>query len=331
MSGGRYPALGVILGPVSGDLACRDFDEADAYHAWTVDFPDLARTLPTVETARGFHVYFTAKVDKTTHYTDGELRGARSLCVLPPSPHPDGEHQYRWIVDLPDGTPLEVDPEASGLVGSRAEQSRLSKPSRHSILIAKGLHGDVQKAISRTLPNGPRQRNDQIFLFARALKAIPGFADCSAEVMRPYVEQWHTQALPFIATKPFLETWLDFHVGWRNAHTPLGSNPLLEALEAARVNPVADFPYTEERFRLLVAWCREMQARTLEPDQTFWISVRDAEEHLGIAIATASTWLRLLEIEGWIVTVEKGGTPKNRRKATRFRYIRNHAAKEPEK
>ena len=30
---GRYPALGVILGPVSGDLACRDFDEADAYRA----------------------------------------------------------------------------------------------------------------------------------------------------------------------------------------------------------------------------------------------------------------------------------------------------------
>ena len=330
---GRYPALGVILGPVSGDLACRDFDEKNAYYAWTVDFPDLAKTLPTVETARGFHVYFTAKADKTTHYTDGELRGARSLCVLPPSPHPDGIHQYRWIVPLPDGIPPKADPEVSGLVGSRAEQSIRSIPSipsipsNQSIPIARGLQGHVQKAILRTLPNKPGQRNTQIFRFARALKAIPGLADCGAEAMRPYVDQWYSQALQFIATKTFPDTWYDFQVAWLNVHTPLGSNPLAEALEAAKANPIPDFPYTEEKFRLLVAWCREMQARTLEADQTFWISVRDAEEHLGISKSTASTWLRLLELEGWIKTVEKGGTAKNHRKATRFRYIGDDRAK----
>jgi len=57
----------------------------------------LARTSPTVETARGRHVYFRGDFDGVQHLAGGELRGARSYCLLPPSLHPDGVN-YRWII-----------------------------------------------------------------------------------------------------------------------------------------------------------------------------------------------------------------------------------------
>src|SRR5437667_3928810 len=40
--------LAVILGSVSGGLACRDFDDADAYRRWAANHSDLANVLPTV-------------------------------------------------------------------------------------------------------------------------------------------------------------------------------------------------------------------------------------------------------------------------------------------
>jgi len=118
---GKYPALAVVLGPVSGHLACRDFDQPGAYEAWAQQNPALAATLPTVRTRRGYHVYFTADVEKTILFTDGELRGARSLCVLPPSGHPEGG-AYKWSVPLADGAPPALSPEQAGLLGESVKQ-----------------------------------------------------------------------------------------------------------------------------------------------------------------------------------------------------------------
>src|SRR5262245_5123615 len=54
--------VAVVNGRVSGChgrgcLCCRDFDDADAYARWSAEHPELARTLPTVRTFRGYHVY----------------------------------------------------------------------------------------------------------------------------------------------------------------------------------------------------------------------------------------------------------------------------------
>jgi hypothetical protein len=50
--------LAVVLGVVSGGLACRDFDLESSYDRWATSHRDLAKTLPTVETQRGFHLYY---------------------------------------------------------------------------------------------------------------------------------------------------------------------------------------------------------------------------------------------------------------------------------
>ncbi|MBN2025121.1 MAG: bifunctional DNA primase/polymerase [Pirellulales bacterium] len=99
--------LAVVLGPVSGGLVARDFDDLDAYRRWAADHADLAATLPTVETARGRHVYFLAGWSRILDLGDGELRGA-GYCLLPPSRHPDGP-EYRWSVPLPNGPIPRID------------------------------------------------------------------------------------------------------------------------------------------------------------------------------------------------------------------------------
>ena len=103
---GQDVGLAVILGNVSGGLVCRDFDKMDAYEEWAAAYPELAKMLPTVATARGRHVYFRAADADLRFFNlpDGEYRGdSGHYCLLPPSQHPDGP-VYTWLVPMPDGS-----------------------------------------------------------------------------------------------------------------------------------------------------------------------------------------------------------------------------------
>ena len=97
-SRGKYD-IGVILGSVSGNLACRDFDKAEAFEQWKAEHPDLASRLPIVKSGRGYHVYYCfSQTFRTKKFEDGELRCGGSCMVLPPSTHPSGA-QYGWLTD----------------------------------------------------------------------------------------------------------------------------------------------------------------------------------------------------------------------------------------
>jgi hypothetical protein len=106
--------LAVVGGPVSGGLVIRDFDDAGAYDRWATDHADLAARLPTVQTARGHHVYARMATDVgTIHCGDGEIRGHGAYTLLPPSVHPSGQI-YRWLIEPHDGLPT-VDSEVFGV------------------------------------------------------------------------------------------------------------------------------------------------------------------------------------------------------------------------
>jgi hypothetical protein len=95
--------LAVILGQVSGWLACRDFDSVEPYFKWANRYPDLAARCPTVKTRRGFHVYFrnADRGNLFIKWSDGDIRGASTHYVLlPPSEHPDGG-LYKWLAEEP--------------------------------------------------------------------------------------------------------------------------------------------------------------------------------------------------------------------------------------
>ena len=68
--------LAVVLGSRSGDLAARDFDDADAFERWKQGHPDLAEILPIVRTGRpdgGYHVYGTMR-----NCAAGQISGRRA-------------------------------------------------------------------------------------------------------------------------------------------------------------------------------------------------------------------------------------------------------------
>src|SRR5579862_6630281 len=81
---GPITGIAAICGQLSGDLVVRDFDSMKAYQAWAKGHPTLAATLPTVETARGRHVYLRNGHSRITNLGDGELRGS-GYVLLPPS------------------------------------------------------------------------------------------------------------------------------------------------------------------------------------------------------------------------------------------------------
>lgn len=105
--------LCVVAGAVSGGLVVRDYDQPDAYRAWAAGHADLAASLPTVQTARGYHVYFCGDVERIITLPDGELRGG-GISLLPTSYHPSGT-RYVWTVEPGTEIPLVSDPASAGL------------------------------------------------------------------------------------------------------------------------------------------------------------------------------------------------------------------------
>jgi len=163
---GRGFGLAVVLGAISGDLVVRDFDNATSYEAWATAFPDLARTLPTVATSRGRHVYFRAADLKSRAVGDGEYRANGNYVLLPPSRHPSGA-VYRWLVSPPDGELPLVDPVELGLL----PQVPRVEPAPPQPSVAAPVKGGLPQLSQRThrfLKTGAAEghRNHELFYAA---------------------------------------------------------------------------------------------------------------------------------------------------------------------
>lgn len=141
-------------------------------------------------------------------------------------------------------------------------------------------------------------------------------ADLPATALKPVVREWHKAALAHIGTKPFEETWIDFLRAWPRVKFPANGDFMAEIFRRAAANPVGD--YDDEKIRVLAAMCRELQAAA--GDNAFFLATRTAGKLLEVDRQTVGRWLFLLEQEGLIQTVEKGGKGKAAFKATRFRY-----------
>ncbi len=335
--------LAVILGDVSGGLACRDFDDLGSYEKWAAEYPRLAKRLPTVRTARGYHVYFRGH-SRFKPFDDGEYRaGSGCYCVLPPSRHPDGPI-YTWVVPLPDGELPAIDPRKSGLMaGGTGETQRtqdvvLSGGSMYSGSAVSsggsvssvfpafpGLDEEEQQAVQdsivATLPEAEGQRSRRLFDLCRSLKAIPSLASAEPATLRPIVQEWHRRALPIIRTKPFSETWADFLSGWDKVKSAAGRGPVDDAFrrandaeppkKAARLYP------DEPRVVLLAALCRELQRDAGE--NNFFLACRTAAQLLGVTHKQAWCWLRVLCADGILECTEVGTHPDHR--ASQYRYV----------
>ena len=178
----------------------------------------------------------------------------------------------------------------------------------------------VLKAISQTCPTKPGVRNNEIFEFARHLKSRPEYAEADPRDLEEFVRLWWERARPFIGTKDFDDTRLDFIKGWRKVKFPVGAGPLADALKRADALPIpkAAERYTDPKRQRLVGLCRELQEIT--PNTPFFLSCRTAGDSLGIEYQNANRWLMLL-CEDEILKLDDPGTRGANGRAARYRYI----------
>lgn len=343
--------LAVVLGAVSSGLICRDFDEMQAYLDWAKRFPDLAATLPTVETSRGRHVYATADLEELHRrfrksiipMDDGELR-AGGLCILPPSIHPSGK-VYRWLIPMLE-LPPQVDVVKVGFlkcnIEDREHQERIEyredqenrdthdteipKTLRERVVVfeardfAPEVVKQIKSAIRRTLPTGKAQRHRLVFELCRELKAIPAIADAQPMQLSGIVRAWWEKAKEHSQT-PYEEHFFDFLEGWPKVKFPKGAEPMTQIVERAKAGPMPEVAqqFEQERLRLLVAICRELQRATGEGP--FFLSSRTTGRLLEVDHTTAHRWLHGLKNLGILALVEAGSQNPKDRKASRYRYL----------
>jgi hypothetical protein len=217
------------------------------------------------------------------HFSDGELRaGGYVLC--PPSRHSKGA-VYQWIRQPSGEIPLLSAAELSSLLPSDNAGDR-NTPVTHCMC------NTVDEAISATLPTGPGQRNRRIFDFARQVRALVGPTAIECDLL-PVVQDWHRQALPYIRTKRFAETWNDFRTAWqRIKRVPI-------RLAAVRKDITGENP--AERLREL---CIRLQSQWgVRP---FFLAARIAGEIIGTDRMTANRLMRNMEGTGELRRVSTG-------------------------
>jgi hypothetical protein len=334
---GNNRNIAVVLGGVSGGLACRDFDTEQAYQQWAGEHRDLADKLPTVKTARGYHVYFLADVDGIRDFDNGELRGGGGYCLLPPSVHPDGVI-YEWLIETNGENLLSLKPdiflpssdteqteqtEQTEKTQQTQENSSNGKKGGKTTKVLRVCVSDFGKIIERTLPKKTGSRNRKVFELARALRSLPDYADADPKIFEPVVRQWHRQALPNIRTQDFEETWIDFLKAWPKIRWKVGDSPMGDTFERAKGLPVPELAahYDNPKLRLLAAWCKVLAEQA--KDGSFFLSTRTAGKYLDVEPMTANRWLFLLEQDRILEVVEKGKLTRAGGIATRFRYIAN--------
>jgi len=344
--------LAVIFGEVSGGLACRDFDDVDGYRRWKRFHPDLARMLPTVETARGRHVYFRAPPSQHV-FTDlrpkekGEYRGdSKHYCLLPPSQHPDGP-EYRWLVPLPEGDVRFIeDVVGAGLFPGGSEtifrgvdvtQKAQGSHRKSQVVIIPGKGAGarmrvsvsaqtaIEEAMARSIPTAPGTRRMKLLELARMLKFMPEFADIPATrigFLKPYLKRWWKMAKPHTSGKHphFWTSWQDFVFAWEEARVPFGAT-MQAIFDKARSTPapkVAVERYGDGSLRaLLASLCRELQR--FNGGKSFFLTGRTAGPLMGVSDVHAWRWLKQLAEDHIIDPLKKH--PRGKRLATEFCYL----------
>jgi len=319
-------SIAVILGAVSGGLTCRDFDEMAEYEKWAQDNPKLAESLPTVETARGMHVYFLSDCKGTKHIENGELRGKGGYCLAPPSVHPDGV-LYRWKIPL-NGNLQRLDPQEAGFTKDytlhtlQTVHTKQYRDRDRDNLFDKDK-AFIKNSIDKTIPEKNGQRNRKIFDFAFSLKNNPELRTVEPTAFLNIVKEWHHKALPYIKTKDFLETWNDFLKAWKKIEF-YGVDYMEAYQQSLNLKPSDYIVENYSQYKELVkldAFCRALDKAC--NGKGFVLDCRKAGEIIGISFRTANTYLNLLCNIKVMEILEKGKYSPNPkiRKATKYKYL----------
>jgi len=338
--------VAVVLGAVSGDLWARDFDVPEALPRWAAAFPDVARGLPRVATARGHHVFGCWPGVTFADLADGEMRaGGGCYCLLPPSKHPTG-HVYTWRIPPPAAIPR-LDPATVGLDRTwcpdtsppeqrdRGPWNRETEESENQRVreteevwgCNTGENGNdpvtLPELIRRAIPQSEHENYRTLFLLARGMKALAlarGREWTMREIEALAFTPWYERNRHLRQGQTRAEYLSEFLRGYDLVRHPLGAGVLdaTWAKSATIEPPPAARQFVSPDLQRVVTWCSLLQA--VAGDGPFYLSVRllQGKLRLGSPRAASAILRRLVEV-GILAEVEKGGRDTNR--ATRFRFL----------
>jgi hypothetical protein len=151
-------------------------------------------------------------------------------------------------------------------------------------------------AISDIAPADFRQNNASLFKLARLVISYEHSTGRLATMheLECVFDQWSKVARTFWRhTRD--DYWAEFLEAYSYARVGLDEDPIKLALARAKAGPLPDVPgFKEERIRLLVAVCREMQQIT--GSSPFFLPTRKLGEILGAHWTRVAGWLRAFEV-----------------------------------
>jgi hypothetical protein len=349
---GILAGVGVVCGKVSGGLFVRDFDKKGSYDAWKKEHPNLATTLPTVETERGFHVYAVshAMTLDTKKRDDGEERGDLNYVVAPPSLHPDGV-QYKWVIPLSEIIPP-VNLEAAGFrrsfTSSTADSlcsesddtndtdatkiptppkpptplmTYVQNPGQPSVCIRSEAES-VDGLILRFRP-AAGTHDATLFEFVRNLRAIPGLRHAEVATAKPHIRKWWETNRSFIhGDDSWVYTWGKASSAWKRIKTVPGetmSGAVSESDTLPIPKGIAEEYGDDENVARVAKLCVVLQGRS--PQSGFMLSYRILAEVTDIPVATCHQIMRAFCADGFVKLVRNGKRVGDKRIASEWKWI----------
>jgi hypothetical protein len=333
--------VAIIFGPVSAGIYSRDFDKEAAYRLWSAKNATLAASLPTVKTARGYHVYFRSTLELSTKkYPDGELRGKGAYCLAPPSKHPSGVF-YKWLTPLTTDNLLTVEhpytvfgtdtesTEGKERIESTEgieETERIEEvdDNRRGVSVCGCVLDDLEinEIVQLALPSEKSRNHDYLFLLARAVKTQERKQGklCSEDLLGKIFDAWYAKNRQNLrAESPKCDYFFEFLDAYKYAIYPLGEGVFEGAIGRAKESEpprIALELYDEPQMQRLVAVCRELQRES--GDHPFFLAYGTVAKVFNLPSPTvAGRRMKDLVRRKVIAEVEKP-TPI---KATRYRYL----------
>lgn len=300
-------ALSIVLGSESKNLVVRDFDDADAYHAWKRDNGDLAASQPTVQTGRGFHVYGVAEGVRSRPVEHGEIRSNGNYVVAPPSLHASGS-RYRWINPLPPVNASELPPFPESLLvpecrpslpGQKTLESSPSLPHTgdKNVLCSIFTSADIENAVISCAIRDLGTRDKMRFELARKLRAYYPENVCPSVLQLPF-DNWYARSSHKMRTPDYRREWVDFLRVWKLVKWPYGAS-----LREAMRNATTELEPGAKPVVRLMALCKQLQAQW--GDKPFFLASRDAGGFMDRVHSVAWTYMKELVRAGILVVHTK--------------------------
>ena len=310
----RAGNIGVALGKVSNGLVTLDFDDEDYVDPFLQVNPLLRTTLRTTA-QRGCNIWVRCtigyprpcKLRNQSGQEIGEWRADGNQTIVAGT-HPTGM-PYRFVVENP---AIAIDyseivwPDVI-LPPDATESKRVRRVIEKEVVSVSVSGGGLQiqasfgvDVIAQVAPTDYHQNNTSLFKLARLVKSYENAMGRPAtELEREFVfDRWSLLARRFWRSELTRDDYYaEFLEACSYAQMGLDENPIEVAVSRAKAAPLLQVQgFTDERIRLLVAICREMQQIT----NSFFLPTRKLAEILGAHWTQVARWLRALEALGII-------------------------------